>query len=207
MSSLVSALAYTNREIDGRVTIHYDLKPKNTLVLGEVLQISDFARSHLVPLIQGLETDGMSGLGSLTYHHPDLLNGDGTRAQRPHGRAFDVWSMGCIMVEVAVLYYGWQTQMAKSFKEERSKSTVHRRDFDRLSRTGTLDDSFHNNMSVVRQWILQMRQQACDKTLTQYLDIAESMLKTVSEERIYSWEVDVAIRCLIAFYAIPEACC
>ena len=188
-SSLVFALAYIHREIDGRVSSHHDLKPKNILVLREVLQISDFGRSHLVPLIQGSETDGMSGLGSFTYHPPEYWNDDGTRAQRPHGRAFDVWSMGCIMVEVAVLVcYGWQTQMVNSFKEGRSKSTVRRRYFDHLRRMGALDDSFHNNMSVVRQWILQMRQKPYDRTLTQFLEIAESMLKTVSEERIYSWE-------------------
>ena len=94
------------------------------------------------------------------------------------------------MAEVAV--FDWQNQMVKSFKEERSKSTVRRRDFDNLLRTGALDDSFHhNNMSVVRQLILQMRQQACDKTLTQFLDTVESMFRTVPEGRIYPWEAEL----------------
>ena len=93
------------------------------------------------------------------------------------------------MVEVAVLVcYGWQTQMVNSFKEERPKSSVRRRDFDHLRRVGALEDSFHSNMSVVRQLILRCDNKRAIKTLTQFLDIAESTLKTVSEERIYSWE-------------------
>lgn len=46
-------------------------------------------------------------------------------------------------------------------------------------------------MSVVRQLILQMRQQACDKTLTQFLDTAESIFRTVPEGRIYPWEAEL----------------
>jgi serine/threonine protein kinase len=107
--ALVSAVSFLHREIDGIVTSHHDLKPDNILWLGGSLKICDLGRSHLLPAADGSETEGRAGLGTFSYQPPEYYNDDGTRSSRKHGRAFDVWSLGCILLEMATLIvYGWQ---------------------------------------------------------------------------------------------------
>lgn len=190
--SLVSALAFIHREIGGMITSHHDLKPKNILVIGETLKICDFGRSHLIPLEQGSETEGQKGLGTFIYHPPEYWNEDGTRASRSHGRAFDVWSMGCMVVELATLIvYGWESEHVKVFRENRTSFQNGPRKFRDRSLQGSLDDSFHNNMDIVRQWMSQMIAEDESRVLVQVLKVAEGMLEKTPEDRLYSWEAEL----------------
>lgn len=184
---ILSGLAYLHREIDGMVTSHHDLKPRNILVVGETFMICDFGRAHLMPLDQGSETEGRSGLGTFAYHPPEYWNDDGTRASMSHGRAFDVWAMGCIMIEVVVLIaYGWESGMLKKFKGERSALLDEERRFTR-GHHGGHDDSFHNSIPVIRDW-LSLLQQNESHMLRETLRIAIQMLRASPQNRIYSWE-------------------
>jgi len=58
MYKLVSALPFLHRELDGMIIAQHDLKPKNTLLLGNTLKICDLGRSQEVPAAQGSTTDG-----------------------------------------------------------------------------------------------------------------------------------------------------
>lgn len=190
--SLVSALAYLHREIGGMITSHHDLKPQNVLVIGETLKLCDFGRSHLMPSEEGSQTEGQSGLGTFAYHPPEYWNDDGTRASRSHGRAFDVWTMACIMLELATLVvYGWESQPVKRFKDKRLSSQNGSRKFKDRGPQNSLDDSFHNNMDVVQRWMSQMKEKDESPELIGVLSIAEGMLKTTPEERLYSWEAEL----------------
>ncbi|KAH0536976.1 hypothetical protein FGG08_006204 [Glutinoglossum americanum] len=186
--ALVSAVSFLHRNIDGEVTSHHDLKPENILWLGESLKICDLGRSHLLPLAEGSETEGQSGLGTFTYQPPEYYNDDVTRSSRKHGRAFDVWSLGCIIIEMTVLIvYGWEVQKVNQFTKARSASRNRRRDFSKIRET---DDSFHNNMGVVGQWISDLKEGE-SRMLVQVLDIAEKMLVDDPDNRVYSWEAEL----------------
>lgn len=190
--SLVSALAFLHREIGGVITSHHDLKPKNILVIGETLKICDFGRSHLIPLAQGSDTEGLNGLGTFTYQPPEYWNDDGTRASRRHGRAFDIWTMGCIVVELAALIvYGWECEQVKAFRQERISSENGSRKFETRNLQGVLDDSFHNHMDVVHDWMSRMKSKDDSRMLVPVLAIADGMLKIDPEERLYSWEAEL----------------
>jgi ankyrin repeat protein len=186
--ALVSAISYLHRDIDGTMTSHHDLKPENILWLEGSLKICDLGRSHLFTLTEGSETEGRSGLGTFTYQPPEYYNEDGSRSSRKHGRAFDVWSFGCIIVEMAILIvHGWDGQKVNEFAKARETGRGRRRDF---SKVRDFDDSFHNNMDVVGQWILELKQGESQR-LVQTLSIAEKMLTKNPEERLYSWEAEL----------------
>ncbi|KAI1212730.1 uncharacterized protein F4807DRAFT_457529 [Annulohypoxylon truncatum] len=97
---------------------HGDLKPENILVSersnNEIfLQITDMgsAKIHSVPT--SLRQIGTTSLaGTLRYQPPEV------RTSRRRSRAYDIWSMGCILLEFIVWFlYGWDglSEFNKSF--------------------------------------------------------------------------------------------
>ena len=120
---LASSISYLHRDVGGMVTAHHDLKPRNILVVKDKLKIADFGHSHLRPIIDGSATEGVSGLGTYEYQPPEYWNQDGSRAQVKHGRAFDVWAVGCIVIELVILVvHDWQSEMVTKFRNERKNN-------------------------------------------------------------------------------------
>lgn len=187
---LVSALAFLHREnIDGFSTSHHDLKPKNILVFGRKWKIADFGRARLRSSVRGSETEGNNGLGSYDYHPPEYYNDDGSRTPRGHGRSFDIWAMGCIMLQVAVLVvYGWESGMVEKFRSSRCSLPSNRRRFSK-KRDGE-DSSFHNGLAEVDSWISQLMGDG-SKMLQQFLEVTVQMLRGDPKDRLASWEVEL----------------
>ena len=190
ISSLCSALAYLHREIKGLISSHHDLKPKNILLFGEIWKIADFGRSHLIPLDAGSETEAKSGLGTFAYNPPEYWDDTGHRANVRHGRAFDIWAMGCIIIELATIaVYGWSSKGLRRFRKNRTMNQARSRIFN--DRDPTDDGSFHNNMNVVGYWIDELRNIDGSSYLVQTLGVANSMLSQDQSKRPLSWEVDL----------------
>ena len=123
MYELVSALASLHREKDSTITSHHDLKPKNILVFGKGLKLADFGCSHIRSVAENSETGESRALGTYAYQPPEYWDNNGFRAHRKHGRAFDMWAMGCIIVEMATLVvFGWEAKMINQFKTECCKN-------------------------------------------------------------------------------------
>lgn len=180
MISLVSALAYIHRQIDGAITCHHDLKPENVLLFGDVWKISDFGSSRLKPFTEGSQTE-RNHLGTAEYQPPEY-----GRVSK-HGRAFDIWSMGCIFVQLEVLaVYGWETQKLSNFADERARNLVH---------TGTggewTDKSFRNNMPVVHRWMEAMDNEDGSPNFRYLMETVSKMLSADREARPYAWEVEL----------------
>lgn len=188
MYSLVSALSYLHRELDGLITSHHDLKPKNVLLLGDTLKLADLGRSHLVSLQDGSASEGPRG--TYTYHPPEYYNNDGSRAIVKHGRAFDAWSMGCILTEMATLVvYGWkQKQYIKAYQKRRQLSPQSRK---LNSREIAEDESFHNHIEEVHRWITELKEIDGSRVLAKCLQIAEAMLTPMAQDRLFLWEAEL----------------
>lgn len=188
--ALVSGLAFLHREKDGTITAHHDLKPQNILVFGQELKIADFGRSHLRPLAKGSETEGTSGLGTYKYHPPEYWNEYGYRAEGKHGRAFDVWSMGCIIVEIAILIvHGWGSEKVTEFRNQRRDNPNKGRRV--LAVLHKPDDSFHNNWAVVEDWIRQLQIEDGSQKLKSTLKVAVQMMTQSRDSRMYAWEAEL----------------
>lgn len=190
---LVSALSFLHRTgSDGLHVPHYDLKPKNILVFGQKWMISDFGLARLRDSIQGSETEGQGGLGSYDYHPPEYYNDDGTRAERGHGRPFDIWAMGCIMLQVAVLVvYGWEKRMVERFRRARSQQSPSFRRFHKMDE----DQSFHNNLHVVGLWLSELGDGS--SMLRRFLQIIIQMLRQDPKDRLTSWEAELDLHELL----------
>ena len=204
--ALISAISYLHRDVDGIVTAHHDLEPRNILVVNDKLKIADFGHSHLRPILDGSATEAVSGLGTYEYQPPEYWNQDGSRAQVKHGRAFDVWAVGCIVVELATLVvHDWQSEMVNTFRNER-KANPNR---DRKSPESVQDGSeysFHNNRVVVEDWVLRLKTSGGNQQLNEILDIATAMLAPKPSGRPYMWEIQMDLYETLKLYdeSIPN---
>ena len=187
---VVSGISYLHREVDGEVTAHHDLKPRNILLVDDKMKIGDFGHSHLRPILEGSATDRASGLGTYEYQPPEYYNKDGSRAQVKHGRAFDVWATGCILIELATLVVDdWQSEMITKFRDERKRNRNKDRKTPASVQYGS-DASFHNNVIVVKEWVGRLRKSDGSQQLNEVLNIAAGMLAPNPENRPYMWEVE-----------------
>ena len=189
--ALISAISYLHRDVDGMVTAHHDLKPRNILVVNDKLKIGDFGHSHLRPILDGSATEGVSELGTYEYQPPEYWNQDGSRAQVKHGRAFDVWAVGCIVIELATLVvHDWQSEMVNTFRNERKANPKRERKSPESVQDGS-EYSFHNNRVVVADWVLRLKTCGGSQQLNEVLDIATAMLIPKPSGRPYMWEIQM----------------
>ena len=190
---LVSGISYLHREVDGQVTAHHDLKPRNILLVDGKMKIGDFGHSHLRPILEGSATNRASGLGTYEYQPPEYYNEDGSRAQVKHGRAFDVWAMGCILIELATLVVDdWQSEMITEFRDERKSNSRRDRKSPGSVQDGS-DVSFHNNMVVVNDWLRRLKDCGGSEQLGEVVEIAAGMLAPKPENRPYIWEIQMEL--------------
>ena len=180
-----------HKDAEGTVTAHHDLKPRNILLVKDKLNIADFGHIHLRPILEGSATEGVSGLGTYEYQPPEYWEGDGSRAQVKHGRAFDVWAVGCIVVELLMLVvHDWQSEMVTSFRSERKANPNRDKKIPASVQDGS-EHSFHNNQVVVKDWIGRLKSCGGSQTYNQVLNIAAGMLDSKPKNRPYMWETQM----------------
>jgi serine/threonine protein kinase len=195
MLGLVSALAYIHREIKGMIGFHHDIKPSNIILFlnpEPVWKICDFGTANLKDPKEGTGTAKTpeNQFGTYTYRPPEYFEEEGV-AQ--HGRAFDVYSLGCVMLELATVYtYAWKPEGLTVFKQQRRDTPKH-------AYQGNLkpkdDVSFHNCPEVVKSWIAHLKKKLAEDSNTvsddvQVLDVISEMLLS-RYERIFAWEVEM----------------
>lgn len=195
---LVSGICYLHQEVEGRVITHHDLKPLNILMVDDELKIADFGHAHLRPTIEGSASEGR--LGSYEYQPPEYYNRDGSRAQGKYGRAFDVWAVGCIILELTTLIVDdWQSGMVINFREKRKNNRSRERrsppDVD-----DNEDFSFHNNLKMVKDWLSHLKQRSDSPQLNEVLKIADGMLVLEPENRVYMWEALMDLHKALKFF-------
>ena len=186
--SLSDAVAFLHKPIEGLISSHHDLKPSNILLYGRTWKIADFGRTHLIRLSAGSSTEGKTGLGTFTYQPPEYFTPRGTKAHTRHGRAFDIWALGCISLELlTIAVYGWSSQKIRDFRERRRTNPNPSTQF--IATMDNQDISFHNNMEIVKEWILELRSSDGSPNLTAMLKIVDRMLDTKPHSRPLSWEI------------------
>jgi serine/threonine protein kinase len=197
---LVSGVSYLHRGVNGRVITHHDLKPDNILVVGDTLKIADFGHSHLRPILDGSSTEGAAGLGTYEYQPPEYYKQDGSRANFKYGRAFDVWAMGCIVIELATLIvHGWQSGMVNKFREERKNNPKRERKTPKKE-DKNCDKSFHNNLIIVKDWVNRLDHLGDNKQLKGVLRIARTMLAPEPRDRLCMWEIQMDLHEALKYY-------
>lgn len=89
--------------------IHRDLKPDNILVDGDNrLKICDFGTSKIMPSHES-SVDKHTEVGTWSYSAPEVVK------QKPYGKKSDVWSLGVILFEMAILKHPYGSVSLLSF--------------------------------------------------------------------------------------------
>jgi serine/threonine protein kinase len=112
---------------------HRDIKPSNILIKEGAVYFTDFGISKIVP--EGLTTGTNGPFGPMTraYVAPEALRDDALR-----GRAADVFSLGCVFLEMGIALIGppGSRERFRRFREEK---------------TGTV--AYAENTLIILQWI------------------------------------------------------
>ncbi|KAF2469937.1 kinase-like protein [Lindgomyces ingoldianus] len=103
---------------------HHDLKPQNVLIKDGVFLLADFGLARLKDPVS--QSGTIHKHGALTYGAPETL-GNSSRSGRSVGRALDIWSWGCILIEVITLELMSPMGVAQ-FRQNRTTNTAMRSD-------------------------------------------------------------------------------
>ena len=208
---LAAGLCYLHTAQAGISTSHHDLKPANILLIDGRFQIGDFDRSHLRDIAQGSATEEGKYIGTPEYQPPEYWRADGTRAAISHGRAFDVWALGCIFIELATLVvYGWNPKAPGDLTYQPVLDFGERR----LNNLGKValssdtpqpgDKSFWNNFNVVEDWVEQLKGDTRDMSVMRLLNTALGMTVSDPRDRMHMWEVELDLLSDLRQYQAPR---
>ena len=109
------------------IAAHFDLKPANVLVDDDGnLIVTDFGQARIEQLRSSGGTYLSAQVGDLNYQPPplgppvrELAAGSGSVDESSWSRAYDVWSMACIVTEVIEYITNGGPDGFKSFRESR----------------------------------------------------------------------------------------
>tara|TARA_R110002003_G_scaffold248_5_gene17705 strand:+ start:3588 stop:5924 length:2337 start_codon:yes stop_codon:yes gene_type:complete len=118
---------------------HEDLKPQNVLH-GDNILLTDFGFSLDFSDDSISTTTGRPSAWTLRYSAPEVLNFE------PRNRATDIFSLGCVLVEMISGFYGQSLTNVKDF----------------WKRTGNGNTSFARNPEAVGAWSSWLREHECD---------------------------------------------
>jgi len=196
IKDLISAVTFIHSAIKGSIAYHHDLKPQNILLFKgppPVWKICDFGMANLKHHEEDSRTShGNNGFGTYDYQPPEYF----TEHQDPrHGPPFDVYSLGCILLELATISkHGWSEAGIPEFHRLRGENTEHACvNGRRKPKSSKTDYSFHNSPNIVEAWIQHLREgEDVDENFKNLLDLISEMLVSRAQ-RIFVWEVDMDV--------------
>ncbi|KAF2825835.1 kinase-like protein [Ophiobolus disseminans] len=114
---------------------HEDLKPQNVLLHGENLLLTDFGFSLDFSDDSVSTTTGRPAAWTIRYSAPEVLNFE------PRNRATDIFSLGCVLLEMISGFHGKSLTTVKEF----------------WKCTGNAQSSFARNPEAATAWIKELR--------------------------------------------------
>ncbi|KAK3368038.1 kinase-like domain-containing protein, partial [Podospora didyma] len=99
LASALQALHLYRSEDVSLIGCHHDIKPDNILVMDGKLVLSDFGLSTLK---EGVHSDTYLRFGQGFYLAPETEDCDDNFARHRIGRPSDIWSLGCVLMELMV---------------------------------------------------------------------------------------------------------
>ncbi|KAH6642482.1 hypothetical protein C7974DRAFT_103107 [Boeremia exigua] len=174
----------------GEVAFHHDLKPGNILFFDShpgTWKICDFGMARLKYYTESSTAQGPNNrFGTPDYQPPEYIE-NGTES---HGRPFDVWSLGCIILELATVWkFGWADEGIHEFRERRRQAASSLANADRSSSSQSDHAPFKGNQQVIKDWMDQIESGSnVDADFRKVLHLVSEMLVSKAQ-RIFVWEV------------------
>ena len=110
---------------------HEDLKPQNILIHGNNILLTDFGFSLDFSEDSVSTTTGRPSAWTVRYSAPEVLDSE------PRNRATDIYSLGCVLVEMISAYYGFSLSEVKAYWRQ----------------TGNGQSSFARNTDATTTWL------------------------------------------------------
>lgn len=171
LTSALNALhfyRFKEMELD-LVGCHHDLKPSNILVFNGHFVLADFGLSRLAPIHDGSLIKFKDCIGD--FFSPESLQDLSTQ---PIGRKSDIWSLGCVVIEVATfIVFGHSGVQDFRRKRETKVSPNYQ------------NSRFHDNTRLkheVTTWIKELSQKAEEST-EDLIKLTSGMFNVVSQKR------------------------
>ena len=148
---------------------HKDLKPSNILLSADGLWITDFGTATDFSILTSSATEN-GERGTPKYFAPEMAS------YAPTGRAADIFSMGCIFLEMITLCIGYTLDLTLSLREKN-------------------DRSFQSNLETIKQWFKFGRIYSRDPPDEHFLGLVRTMMRADPNERptASTVEEDVAL--------------
>ncbi|KAH7089448.1 kinase-like domain-containing protein [Paraphoma chrysanthemicola] len=153
MGCIASAVCYLHQQ----EIKHKDLKPSNILLSADGLWVTDFGTATDFSVLTTSATEN-GERGTPKYFAPEVAVYD------PSGRAADVFSMGCIFLEIITLCVGYCLE-----------ETVQLR--------GQNDRSFQANLDTIHRWFSRARISSRTPADEHMMGLVRSMMQKNPEER------------------------
>lgn len=138
---------------------HRDIKPSNTLVKNNVLLYSDFGSSSLVADEESIESE--SADFTEQYAAPEVYRGE-------RGRAADVWSLACVLIEIVRCLREQPTKDLMPKKRQRLSSIAY-------------PALYSHSWQWVTEWSRALRLQAATPSISS--DLSLVAISTTEEPR------------------------
>ena len=173
MSCLASAVKYLHSG-HSKPTWHLDIKPKNILIQGKAIVLTDFGLAKTVSSSLASKSSRQVTAMTPNYAPPEIF-------ERGRGwSASDIFSLGCVFSEMMTFLVDGTGEALDKFKVFRS--------------AGQKDHSFHRTISKAKDWIAMLENE-CNlerSPLSSYalpFDIVGRMLSRNPEDRPTAHEV------------------
>ncbi|KAH8725935.1 kinase-like domain-containing protein [Phaeosphaeriaceae sp. PMI808] len=143
---------------------HEDLKPQNVLIHGDNILLTDFGFSLDFSDDSISTTTGRPAAWTIRYSAPEVLNFE------PRNRATDIFSLGCILLEMISSIYGHSLTALKEFWKH----------------TGNGQSSFARNPEAKRHWMVRLQQSSKSAFNSPQLDmLCRYSLSMLHPHRLY----------------------
>lgn len=174
--SLVKALAYLHSNIHRRWCGHFDIKPRNVLPFQDdsghwMWKLADFGLSALKSIKDPGTT---SEIGSDQYQPPEFRE---KPTETKHGPSFDVFSMGCVLLQFATLaIFAWKKNKVRTLKNSLAEVEGGTKKF------------IFRAPGVVGKWNDRLKRATKDPKVLAMLETAQHMLASEPKDRSYAFD-------------------
>lgn len=173
LASALQALHFYVNDGVSFIGCHHDLKPDNVLLMDGKFILSDFGLSTFKD--HAATSDSYFRVGQSYYFAPECEDCENDFQLNHIARSSDIWSLGCIFLEMLV-YMARGAAGVANFTKDRKVT------FGGYFVTST----FHHGKlpnAAVQDSILQMRQTVSDDGLFLLVELADNMLSIRPQER------------------------
>ena len=182
---------------------HLDLKPSNILIEENGrCRITDFGRATFK---RGDGTSRIEGMGGAAAYAPPEADAGMSQTNRK----YDIWSLGCIFLEVCAFVVGGYDGVAEFDAMKTTARDPRVRDDRLFSRKGSSPQSFEVKPEVLN-WMKQLPERSVNlrthsrKFLQSFLEMTKLMLSVNVNERLSSTQVCEQLNALLGvFQPVP----